>query len=332
LVEAVKYVTSLANLKYRVRAEGVEIAGSWPDTDSLKLREFKVDPKALEEKGLKSSDDVRQFFGAIGASFPEGSTAARASEDRLIVKSTQEDLDLVEAWLAIPSPSESEIKPFADPVPEELRDFLPPIAEMQRKLSRIIIPRIEFRQASVREAVEFLTRKSAELDKEEPDAAKRGISVVLKPSGAGAGAGGGAAVQPSVPSIPGLGAVSPAPPPGDNDLYATKVTLSLTNIPLGEALRYVATLANLRMTIEPNAVVMAPAVLGEMITKEYTLPNALNDLIRENNAKDFLMKRGNVSFPEGASAVYVHAVKRLIVRNTAENQQRVIDLIRGAGK
>jgi hypothetical protein len=99
LMEAVKYVTSLANLKYRIRPEGIEV-GTWPDADSLVLRKFKINPRAVAAKGLKPTEDVKQFLAGLGVSFPEGGAVAIVGEDRLIVKARQEDVDLVAAWLA----------------------------------------------------------------------------------------------------------------------------------------------------------------------------------------------------------------------------------------
>jgi general secretion pathway protein D len=114
-------------------------------------------------------------------------------------------------------------------------DAAGPEAAVQHKLDTIVIPKIEFRLATVREAADFLKRKSVELDTAEPDGSKRGISVVLK--GPLPAAGGPA--RPGAPSIPGLDA---APPPAasdeDGDPFSKKVTLSLSNIPLGEAFRY----------------------------------------------------------------------------------------------
>ncbi len=48
------------------------------------------------------------------------------------------------------------------------------------KLNRIIIPKIEFRDATVREAVDFLKEKSRDLDTQEPDPTRRGVNIVLQ--------------------------------------------------------------------------------------------------------------------------------------------------------
>ena len=86
-------------------------------------------------------------------------------------------------------------------------------------VASVIIPRLEFREATLSEAVEFLVQKGR----------ASGVSpvniVVVKP-------------PTSEPSI----------------------TVSLTNIPLTEAIRYVAELSGLKVRREANAFVLEPAV------------------------------------------------------------------------
>src|SRR3954471_5174098 len=52
-------------------------------------------------------------------------------------------------------------------------------AAVRRKLMQIIIPRLEFRDASVREAVDFLKQKSVSLDPD-PDPHRRGVGIHLR--------------------------------------------------------------------------------------------------------------------------------------------------------
>ena len=80
-------------------------------------------------------------------------------------------------------------------------------AIISHKLDTIILPRVEFRDATIREAIDFLKKKSVELDP-----AKEGVNIVLHLEGGG---GGGAApapeAAPSGPVIPGLDTPAPAP-------------------------------------------------------------------------------------------------------------------------
>ena len=136
------------------------------------------------------------------------------------------------------------------------------------KLRRIIIPKIEFREATVTDAISFLQRKSIDLDTTEADPTRRGVNIVLKLESAGMGAPpAGGLGAPPVDAGP--GAPAPAASPAD-----AKITLSLTNIPLAVALDYITRLANLKVKVEPYAVKIVP--LSEptdtLITKEYKVP------------------------------------------------------------
>ena len=59
---------------------------------------------------------------------------------------------------------------------------------IQRKLNTIIIPKLEFREASIREAIDFLKQKSVQLDTD-PDPTRRGVNIVLRLDQGDGGAG-----------------------------------------------------------------------------------------------------------------------------------------------
>lgn len=235
----------------------------------------------------------------------------------------------------------------------------------QRKLERIIIPRLEFREATIREAVDFLKKKSQELDTTEPNPANRGVNLVLRLD---AGGGTGAApdlggVPSAAPAIPGLDAapVTAAPAAGvpafTGNAADARITVSLSNIPLSEALRYVTSLAGLKYKVEPYAVSIVPASTNTdvLITKEYkvrpdligrqTGGGAATDLATTTTspadatrggtgiaapekAKDWLIGNG-VQFGPNASAIYIASSSRLIVRNTQEQLDLVETIIAG---
>lgn len=94
-------------------------------------------------------------------------------------------------------------------------------AAMLAKAQAMRVAKLEFREATVTEAVEYLRRKSVELDPE-----KKGVNIVLK-----------------------------AP----LNLEKTKVTLSLTDVPLLDALRYLANLAALVVEPEDSALLLRAA-------------------------------------------------------------------------
>jgi general secretion pathway protein D len=231
------------------------------------------------------------------------------------------------------------------------------------KLTRIVIPRLEFREATIREAVEFLKKKSVELDTTELVPANRGVNLVLKLEGGGSGAGPVMDAAPSAPAIPGLGdlpGVAPAAPSAApmapiGDAANARITVSLTNIPLGEALRYVTSLAGLKFKVEPYAVAIVPASqsIDVLVTREYKVrPDLIGrgpagaaapdlaattaapgDATRggtgisdREKAKDWLIASG-VQFGPGASAIYLPAASKLIVRNTQEQLDLVETII-----
>jgi general secretion pathway protein D len=207
-------------------------------------------------------------------------------------------------------------------------------ASINRKLEEIRIPSINFREATVREALNYIKMRAEALDTQEPDPAKRGINIVLKPD------------------------------PANQDA-STRITLSLTDVPLGEALKYIATAANLKVKIEPYAVAVVP--LNEqtdvLITKEYKVsPSFISQLpgggggatadagaggaggfggfgggaatgggaaapvVSKAGAKEYLEANG-VTFPPGSSATYLTSSSKLIVRNTQANLDLIDSLV-----
>lgn len=193
-------------------------------------------------------------------------------------------------------------------------------ASINRKLEDVRIPSINFREATVREAIDFIKLRAKQLDNEESDPNKKGVNIVLK-------------LDPSNQSVE----------------TTTRITLQLTDASLGDALTYIARAANLKIKVEPYAVAIVP--LNEqtdvLILKEYKVsPGFITSsasaadtggdtggfgfggaaaetaTVQRAGAKEFLEERG-VSFPPGASANYLPSSSKLVVRNTQPN----IDLI-----
>ena len=230
---------------------------------------------------------------------------------------------------------------------------------MNRKLQRIIIPHIEFRSTTVSDAVEYLRQESARLDTESnPD--ERGVNIFLKLPVAG-GARPVAAAPVAEPAIPGLPADATAPAPVAPTTGAnTRISLTLSNIPLLTALGYVAQQASLKVKVEQYAVSLVPFSENTdvLVTREFRVPpnfisNTSNtgvqlgggaldqgavsatagsgardntgvgtQVINRQDAETYLKSTG-VQFPPGASATYLPSTSKLIVRNTQEN----IDLV-----
>jgi general secretion pathway protein D len=260
-------------------------------------------------------------------------------------------------------------------------------ARINAKLSTIIIPRIEFRDASIREAIDFLRQQAAANDPA-PEG-RKGVDIVLRltPSGgapppvmaqpapAPATAGGQGPGGPEV--VPGGVTPIPAPAPVIAPAIVTapaisptdaRITITLNQIPLGEALRYIASQAGLKVKVEPYAVSIIPISeqSADLLTKEYRVPpgfinstvnpgaSSLNapartagggggagtgkdtqettggrQLVNREGAREFLESQG-VPFPQGASANFLPQSSRLIVRNTEDNLELVDALVEQA--
>src|SRR5437667_3985434 len=257
-------------------------------------------------------------------------------------------------------------------------------ARIRNKLDNIIIPRIEFRDASIREAIDFL-RQQAVANDPTPEG-RRGVDIVLRLHSLGRSSepapvtatttAGEAGALPAGENAPPAAAgvataapvVTPATPslPGVNPAES-RITLTLNQIPLGEALRYIASQAGLKVKVEPYAVLIIPLSeqSNELITKEYRVPpgfisstvnvgaSELNRpatrvgagptgtgkdtqestggqlLVNREGAREFLESQG-VPFPPGASAHFLPQSSRLIVRNTIDNLELVDALVEQA--
>lgn len=144
---------------------------------------------------------------------------------------------------------------------------------LHKKLSDIIFPEIKFREAAISDVVAFLHDESVKLDP-----THEGVNIVL---GTGVGTGEAPAPVPAGPE--GAPAATLAP---SGDASTRPITLSLRNVPMIEALRYITTLANLKYRIESSAVMIltADAPEGEMITRTYPInPTAFLSLVTVTN-------------------------------------------------
>ena len=186
-------------------------------------------------------------------------------------------------------------------------------ARITNKLNTIIIPRIEFRDASIREAIDFLREQAAENDPS--TTGKKGVDIVLRTVPLGQVAPPPVPVAPA-PGAPGAAAspVGTAPPAGAPAAGTTpvtarpvvarpvvaaaatspaeaRITITLNQIPLGEALRYIAAQAGLKVKVEPYAVSIIPISeqSNDLITKQYRVPP---DFISTTLSGSSLLQRG----------------------------------------
>lgn len=170
----------------------------------------------------------------------------------------------------------------------------PSTVGITRKLSSIIFPKIDFRDATVRDAFEFLAMKSKSLDPE-----GQGIHFVLK-LGDGSGSG-------------------------------TRITLTLNNVPLIEVVKYVTNLANLKYKIEPFAVSIVPlgTFTEELFIKEWKAPASVLERVGAEPYAKTLLEASGVTFGQGAFARYNRADGTLVVKNTQDQLdliERIIEI------
>ncbi|MCB1065469.1 MAG: hypothetical protein KDN20_21450 [Verrucomicrobiae bacterium] len=98
-------------------------------------------------------------------------------------------------------------------------------AETERKLNEIILPKTEFVGTPLEDALDFLRMRSEQLDTTTADPAKKGINLVLADLSM-------------------------------DDLDSIQIDLKLTNVPLKDAIRYTADLANLEYRVQGSVVVI----------------------------------------------------------------------------
>lgn len=201
-------------------------------------------------------------------------------------------------------------------------------ARIAERLNSLTVDKVSFEDASVADAVDFLRRKAADLDAATP------INFVLKAS---------ATILPAAPADAGVDA---AAAPADATAVAPverTITLDLQNLSLMALLDLVVKQAEMQYRIEDNAVYVYPAEdrIETLETREYRCPPSfignVSTTVSEgtsaadvaNQAREAVKQKLTdigVDFPEGATAVYLSAGSKLVVRNTPAN----LDLIQAA--
>lgn len=169
--------------------------------------------------------------------------------------------------------------------------------QLAEKMKKIIIPKLEFRDARIDDVINYLQQQSIAFDKDSPPAEK-GVNIILK-----------------LKSFQGT-ADAPANMPA--------ITLFLKNLSLMDAFKYITEYSGLKYRIEENTVVVYPADMayGEMQTRTYLVQPSLMDLISGGPARGDLKKffsAAGVSFPEGSSINSVPEQGQLVVKNTTDN-------------
>ncbi len=193
----------------------------------------------------------------------------------------------------------------------------------RRKLVEINIPQVVFSESTLDEVVQFLMMKSRENDTLESNPQRKGVNIILG---------------------------------NDPALASKRISLTLQNVPLGEVLRAVASLASVPWHTDDFVVTIGGATAeGVLETQSFRVPpdfikssptdtpaEANNDVFNTTNkgaegglklvrmsALDYLKQNG-VTFGDGASAFFNPATSVLVVRNTAGNLELVRSIVEQA--
>ncbi len=294
LMEAFRYIATLAELRITVEDAGVYFRPHDVQPDEYVTREWPWNPETKAAIGYEAGKDLKECLLSTGIPFPVGSASQISSDgNKLIVKNTP---DLVEILEQIIHPEPPRIEASNAPVDPGI--ITTRASLVRQKLANIVIPHFELRNATIGEAIDTLRKASVDLDP-----AKQGVNFVMKHD---------APNQPDAESAP----------------ASARITILLHDIPLGEALRYATTLANLKFKIEDYAVAVVPLNFGlhELATREWSAsPEAMSalgykqsDKTSADRAKDALTAQG-ITFPPGTSATYLERSHKLIVKNTTDN-------------
>ena len=227
-------------------------------------------------------------------------------------------------------------------------------AAIIKKMENIRIPEIDFRQANIRDVIDFLHDQSVENDPDAGPSGGKGVNFILKlPEDTAVGGGGGGDMGEADPfgADPFGGGDA-----GFDDLGGGAgsgeilVTFSVLDVSLLDALDYAVDIANMKYRIKGNAVIIVPMgsadsaiehrmydVLPTVVERIEGLLESVvapargggggGDFIGMGDAgietertdwKKFFAEMG-VEWPEKSQIKYVAGIGKIIVANTAEN-------------
>jgi len=199
------------------------------------------------------------------------------------------------------------------------------------KIDRIIIPQIDLEQISLEDAVDFLRAQSRQYDTLETDPQRKGVNITVQFRG------GGEAEM-------------------DKKVQAFRFNLRLRNVPVSQALRYIAELTHTTVSTDDFAVVLRPAGASatEMVSRTFRVPpdflstasssaaaapaadpfaeKPAEGLLSKRRGAEEVLKDQGVTFPEGAFATLNVATNTLMVRNSEANVDMIAQIIEAAAK
>ena len=353
---------------------GISIAGTSVSTTTTEA----VGSRTMGPKFLAKVEEVKRLLADAEAYYQAGrydlahkkyeqvlaldpyNTAARRGEERLDnIKSKYSEEAYNEtrarALWAVEKGWEQPVHRYGQvvgPMGEAFQRDATGTARINSKLNTIIIPRIEFRDASIREAIDFIRQQAAANDP--ATEGKKGVDIVLRLVPLGQVAPPATPVEAAAPqtspaAAPAEGAAVPqttpvqarpvvAPAVVSSAAISSgqaRITISLTQIPLGEALRYIAAQAGLKVKVEPYAVSIIPMSeqSNDLITKEYRVPpgfisttinvgpSALSNTPSGGKGSQSAATKQSVSAPQGTGKDTVESTggSQLISRENAKD-------------
>ncbi len=252
-----------------------------------------------------------------------------------------------QAWeLSIPADV-----PTFDPVTTRGPGQTDGVVAINAKLRNIIIPRIDFEDRTVEEAIDYLRLRAGELDVSELDPAKKGVNLVIRRPKSNSLGGGLVPAEGELPAGEDLLG-------GGGDLGSARIDeLRLRNVPLGVALKYICDKTKLRYKVDDFAVTLVPITeQGEdMFPRTFRVPpdfvaklmssngggaapaeadpfaaagggGGLNDSLKERPPIIELLKSNGIKFTEGSAAT-LGSAGTLLVTNTAAELDKVEQLV-----
>ncbi len=221
------------------------------------------------------------------------------------------------------------------------------VAYITEKLRTIIIPRVDFEDTTVEEAIDFLRLRATELDVGEPDPAKKGVNFVIRRPRAGAGGAAPLAADAGVDPAAGGDAGLAAPTTDPGSLRVKE--LRIRNVPLAVALKYICEQTKLRYKVDDFAVTLVPQTESgdELFTRSFRVPPDFSASLNGNSegggggaeADPFaptagagggaqkikarppiidLLKQNGITFGDGSSATLTPTGALLVTNTSAE--------------
>ena len=348
--EALRIVTSVAGLKYRVGDDGrimVEPKNAPEGTiinrmyDVLPTMNEKIAKAAaasgitagtgqgiVKEMGADAAtterSDGKDYFASMGVQWPEGSKIKYLPAiGKLVVANTQDNLDglddILDKLQVKPTKEDeeyqrtlwSEIRLLTPKNTKEQKERAKEQRERQKiisKLDQIKIPEIDFREAKIKDVVNFLNAAGIEYDQSKSE--NKGVNIALDI------------------------------PVGENNSESNipPITFSARYISALEALRIVTQVAGLKYQIDESGVkVTSRNASDKMITSVYSCPSDAAKLISQISSEEIvptitqdhvlslserwkeLFGELGVEWPAGSSINYDPKHSKIIIVNTFDN-------------